>query len=227
MRVPACARCPTPARSSMRSVWSRLGTGSSMVVTPSASRPAKSRHDFTWALAHGQLVGDRAQPRAVDRQRRVAAVARLVARAPIARSGSITRSTGRRLIEASPSSVNVRPSWPASQPGSRRMSVPALPTSIGPVRLARVAQAGAAHDDAREVHLDERAERARRFARGARVGGLQVVVHAHRFGGHRADERRAVGDRLVRRRAQLAAERAAPARSARFTRAPRGSRARR
>ena len=42
------------------------------------------------------------------------------------------RSTGRRRIEASPSSVNVRPSWAASHPGSSRISVPALPTSIAP-----------------------------------------------------------------------------------------------
>ncbi len=42
------------------------------------------------------------------------------------------RSTGRRRIEASPSSVNERPSCAASQPGRRRISVPALPTSIGP-----------------------------------------------------------------------------------------------
>ncbi len=41
------------------------------------------------------------------------------------------RSTGRRRIEASPSSVKLRPSWAASQPGRIRISVPALPTSIG------------------------------------------------------------------------------------------------
>jgi hypothetical protein len=49
----------------------------------------------------------------------------------MSRSGAATRSTGRRRIDASPSSVNARPSWPASQPGSSRNSVPALPTSIG------------------------------------------------------------------------------------------------
>ena len=51
--------------------------------------------------------------------------------APIRRSGSTTRPIGRRRIDASPSSVQVPPPrWPASQPVSRRMSVPALPTSM-------------------------------------------------------------------------------------------------
>ena len=53
-------RRPRPAaarrrrrRLSMRSLWSRLGSGSTTRVSPSASRPAKSRHDLTWALATG------------------------------------------------------------------------------------------------------------------------------------------------------------------------------
>ena len=53
--------------------------------------------------------------------------------APISDNGSATRSTGRRRIDASPSSIHAAPGWPASQPGSRRISVPALPTSIAPV----------------------------------------------------------------------------------------------
>jgi hypothetical protein len=34
---------PAPARASRRSVWSRLGSGSTIVVVPSASSPASSR----------------------------------------------------------------------------------------------------------------------------------------------------------------------------------------
>ena len=41
----------TPARSSMRSVWSRLRLGSATVVAPSAASPASSTHDLTCALA--------------------------------------------------------------------------------------------------------------------------------------------------------------------------------
>ena len=48
------------------------------------------------------------------------------------RSGSATRSTGRRRIDSSPSSVHSPPGCPDSQPGSRRSSVPELPTSSTP-----------------------------------------------------------------------------------------------
>ena len=41
-----------PARGSIRSVWSRLGTGSITVVA-SVTSPASSTHDLTWALATG------------------------------------------------------------------------------------------------------------------------------------------------------------------------------
>ena len=42
-----------PAAASMRSVWSRVAAGSTTWVSPSASRPAISTHDLTWALATG------------------------------------------------------------------------------------------------------------------------------------------------------------------------------
>ncbi len=41
----------TPARSSIRSVWSRLRAGSPTVVAPSAVSAASSTHDLTCALA--------------------------------------------------------------------------------------------------------------------------------------------------------------------------------
>jgi hypothetical protein len=43
----------TPAPASIRSVWSRLGAGSTTLVVPAAARPASSTQDFTWALATG------------------------------------------------------------------------------------------------------------------------------------------------------------------------------
>ena len=43
----------TPAAASIRSVWSRLGLGSTTVVGPDASSPASSTHDFTCADATG------------------------------------------------------------------------------------------------------------------------------------------------------------------------------
>ena len=44
----------TPARCNIRSVWSRVGSGSSTTVMPwSQKRPARSTADFTWAEATG------------------------------------------------------------------------------------------------------------------------------------------------------------------------------
>ncbi len=42
-----------PAAASMRSEWSRVGEDSITRVSPSASSPASSRQDLTWALATG------------------------------------------------------------------------------------------------------------------------------------------------------------------------------
>jgi hypothetical protein len=48
------SRCTeTPAPASIRSVWSRLGAGSTTVVVPPAPSPASSTQDFTCALATG------------------------------------------------------------------------------------------------------------------------------------------------------------------------------
>src|SRR5262249_10158036 len=57
------------------------------------------------------------------------------------------------------------------------------------------------------VQLDERAELAHGVERRARVGRLQVALYAHGCRGHRANQRRAMGDRLVRGRAHLSAQR--------------------
>ena len=50
---PGRRRTLAPAASSMSSVWSRVGTGSTTVVAPCAVRPARSTADFTCALATG------------------------------------------------------------------------------------------------------------------------------------------------------------------------------
>jgi hypothetical protein len=46
-------RIEAPIAASIRSVWSRVQSGSWIVVSPSASNPASSRQDLTWALATG------------------------------------------------------------------------------------------------------------------------------------------------------------------------------
>src|SRR5579884_289524 len=55
----------------------------------------------------------------------------VAARAPMVRSGSTTRSMGRRESEASPTSVTGKGAA-ASRPANRRMVVPELPQSSGP-----------------------------------------------------------------------------------------------
>ena len=112
-------------------MWSRLGAGSVTEVVPSASSPASRTQDLTCALATGRSwwTPCRRAPWTV-KGGRCPPVASITA--PMAASGPAMRSTGRRRIELSPSSVKRRPSWPASHPGSSRMSVPALPTSMGP-----------------------------------------------------------------------------------------------
>ena len=158
----------------MRSVWSRRGRGLDDGRRAVGDQAGEQHARLDLRAGDRQLVGDRAQARAVDGERREAAVGARRSRAPMRRSGSAMRSTGRRRIDASPSSVYERPSCPASQPGSRRISVPALPTSIGAVGLAGVAQAGAADDDlAGAASLDQRAERAHGVERRVRVLGVR------------------------------------------------------
>ena len=124
-------RTSTPAARSIRSVWSRVGEGVMTAVSPSATRPAIRTQDLTCALAAGSSYSMpwRRAPSTVKGGNRPS---RASTRAPIMRSGSAILSTGRRRIDASPSSVQRAPSCPASHPGSSRISVPALPTSIGP-----------------------------------------------------------------------------------------------
>ena len=68
---------PAPARASSRSVWSRLGSGSTTVVVPSASRPASSTQLLICAEATGSAYSIPCSGRPVIAQRREAPVARL------------------------------------------------------------------------------------------------------------------------------------------------------
>ena len=153
----------------------------------------------------GQLVVDRAQAR-----RRAPSAARSArraprARAPISRSGSAMRSTGPaadRVVAVERERAAVLRGEPARAAGAA--ACPALPTSIGP--------SGSRASRRPVPRIDDLARRAARRARRARarprassgVGRVQVALDPHRLGGHRAEQRRAVGDRLVgRRRAAL------------------------
>ena len=165
------------ARQRLDHPWSR----------PSASRPAKSRQDLTWALATGSSYSMPRSGAPATSQRRQAVLAAAAARRPSGAAAPRSRSTGRRRIESSPSSVHSPPSCPASQPGSSRSRVPALPTSIAAGRGA--AQADAADPDAEPARVRppsragarpfRRTLGAQRRHRGqgrARVGGVEVAL---------------------------------------------------
>ena len=113
----------------MRSVWSRLFSGSSTEVTPSAFSPASRMADLTWAEATccSWSIAVRAPPVRVTGNR--SSPASQPKRAPIRRSGAVTRFIGRLRRLASPSKVAVRP-YPAAAPINRRTPVPALPQSM-------------------------------------------------------------------------------------------------
>ena len=203
-----------PAAASIRSVWSRLGSGSTTVVSPSASRPAKQQARLDLGAGDRQLVVDPVQRRALDRERRQPVRRGSSSRAPIRRSGSAIRSTGRRRIESSPSSVQV----PAGLPGEPARQEPQQGAGVADVDRGRgraPAQADArdrAAPDGDPAPVARRstvgAERLDRGQGRARVGGVEVALDRALALGHRGDQRRPVRDRLVGRRAQVAAQRA-------------------
>ena len=148
-------------------MWSRVATGSITVVRSVAS-PASSTHDFTCALATGSSysIPLSGAPWTVNGGKRPS---RASIRAPIRaqRLGDpVDRPAADRLVAVE---REARPCWKASQPGSSRISVPALPTSIGADRRAGVAQPAAADQDL----VGARARRSRR-ARAPRASVERV-----------------------------------------------------
>ena len=216
---PPSLRTSTPAARSITSVWSRDGRCSTTVVSLSASRPASSTHDFTCALATGSSysIPCRSAPSTTIGG---SPPSRKSTLAPMRRSGWATRSTGRRRMLSSPSRVQVPRGCPASHPGRIRSRVPALRTSID-----SAARVGATQPGAHELEVGARAARlgagqtctqlGDRLERRGGVGGAQVAADLHAPVGHRADDRGAVRDRLVRRRRELALQRRDRDRSAR------------
>ena len=119
-----------PIAASIRSVWSRDGPGSSIVLAPSARSAASSTALLTCADATGKRPRNGRSPRPGPRSE-IGAVRPPFApsaAAPIAASGSSTRAIGRVRSESSPVSV-VSNGSPAATPASSRIVVPLLPQS--------------------------------------------------------------------------------------------------
>ena len=131
VRVPSLAvstvsSAPNPL--SIRSEWSRVGTGSITEVIPGVFSPASSTALFTCAEATGRRysIGTAGEaPRSISGKRPPGLA---VISAPIWLSGSITRPIGRFDRLGSPVKVAVI-GWEAIRPISRRVEVPLLPMS--------------------------------------------------------------------------------------------------
>ena len=122
----------TPNAGSSSSVWSRLCASSVTVVVPRACSPASSIADFTCADACSVVYETAVSPRVGSMTSGSRPPSCAVKRAPIARSGFITRSIGRLESEASPCR-RARTPRPQISPMSRRVVVPELPQSMSAV----------------------------------------------------------------------------------------------
>ena len=110
MRQPAPSSVTSssaPKARSIRSVWSRLFSGSTTTVSPSAFSPASRMADLIWAEATlcTKVTPFSPPPCRVSGTRSSAAFQSK--RAPISASGPVTRFIGRLRREASPSKVAV------------------------------------------------------------------------------------------------------------------------
>ena len=99
-RASACTDTSMPKPRSIRSVWSRVGSGSWTVVTPRACKPASRIALLIWALGTSGVHGIAA--RSAPSISIGARPSCDTMRAPIAVRGSITRRMGRRDSDASP-----------------------------------------------------------------------------------------------------------------------------
>ena len=130
--------------------------------------------------------------------------------APIRRSGSAIRSTGRRRIDSSPSKVHSPDRLPRQPPGHDPQERPGV--ADVDLRRSRAAQPDPLDLDEEPAvvvglalpDLGSDGRRPPAASRGCRR--IQVAGDPGRALRHRADQRGAVGDRLVRRGMELPAQ---------------------
>ena len=192
-------RTLAPKPRSIRSVWSRVGSFSITTVSPGAFSPASSTADFTCAEGTGVVyctgIGF-AAPVSVIGSR---PPRRPRASAPKSARGSVIRPIGRPRRLASPVKVAVM-SVVAIAPMTRRTPVPELPWSITssgswkpptPTPSTRQAPGAGA--------LDRGAEGAHGAAGVEHVLALEEAADPGLADRERAEDQRAVRDRLVAR----------------------------
>ena len=212
-RSPACSASSARTAPPRRAACARCDRGSGGARSRSSARRRAARRAAgttspgRWRPAAGSRCPRSGAPS--DAQRRQAPVARLDVGAHQAeRLGDpVDRPAADRLVAVErPFAARL----PASQPGSRRNRVPALPTSI-----AAAARCAAQPDAARSAASapaspSTSAPTARDRGQVERgVGRVEVVADDGLALAHRADDRGAVGDRLVGRRRERPAQRPA------------------
>ncbi len=184
-----------PAARSIRSVWSRVGRCSITAVSPSASSPASSRHDFTWALATGIRYSIPVAAHRADPQRGQPFTGLDVRPHLTQRIGDpVDRAPADRLVAVEdplPHSAGPRASPAAGAEAFRRCRrrcvaewAPRRPTPR--IAMGSAPPIGPRHRR-RRLHRESSACRQRRGS--CAIDRLALA--------HRRDDRRAVGDRLV------------------------------
>ena len=196
-----------PAAASISSVWSRVGAGSSTVVCPLAPSPASRIADFTCALATGSSYSIPCSSRALDRERQPAV------RSPSSDGAHARRAARRRAPSAgresdsSPTSSK-RPAWKARMPADaagracrRCRSRSARPAAASPRRPTPCTTSVSTSSSSTSTP-SARTARERRLgvARAAPARDARLAL------GERADQQRAVRDRLVAGDADVAVD---------------------
>ena len=209
-RSAACDRCAGGGEHALRVVaasgrarplWSAIG-----------DEPSKQHARLDLAAGDRQLVVDAGERRAVDGERREAALACLDPRAHLRQrlGDPVDRPAADRVIAVE---LEARPCWRPASPAAAASACRRCRR-----RSARRAPSPSRSPHPRITSSPSAARRSRRAAdRGKRrvgVGRVEVVADAYWLGRHRADDRGAVGDRLVRGRRYAAPQAVRMARSA-------------
>ena len=158
-------RSSTPIASSIRSVWSRLGSGSTTRRRAVGEEPREQHRRLDLGARDRQRVLDPTQRRAVHDERRRPARRAASIPAPIARAAARSDRRGRRRIDSSPSSVK-RAALLAREPaGQQPQQRPRVAHVDRPRRLARAPQPTPVTRTASRLRLARRRRaRARRRA---------------------------------------------------------------
>ena len=190
----ASARCGRASASARRPSSSRRRSArrGGSPTSPARSRPAACSR----CRSASALDDERRQPSVVSTRR------------PSARAARRSGPSAARASDSSPVSSK-RPSWPARMPGRSRMSVPALPQSIGRPG-SQPAQADAVDDEL--VVVPRPRPRRRAPAPPSTVASVSPraaeAADARLALADRADQDGAVGDRLVARERRMPDDRA-------------------